>query len=91
MCSEISLPLKLLLPFVVVIIDEVATIAFLGIGIGHEPIPFQPDKQETPRSNETRSEGRFRIRYGRDLAIAEAKAAFPAMRRSTAWSYAKVS
>jgi hypothetical protein len=39
--------LKLLLPFVVVVIAEVATIAFLGIGIEHKPISDSNDKPDS--------------------------------------------
>src|SRR5262249_20587680 len=94
----------LLLPFVTVLIAEVATIAFLHLGLvrgAHQhatvpaPVGPHPTKRKS-RRGVTQKDAKvvafvdaFRRRHGRDPSIRELQGAFAGMPSSTAQRYRK--
>ena len=98
--ADIEDRLALLLPFVVVLIAELGTIAFLHIGLGHAapaaagkpaanenaPAPNGPARAPAKRGDNVVNWVReFRRVHGRDPQIPELQQQFPGTPKTTAW------
>ena len=90
--------LSLNMPFIVVLISELGTIAFLHLGLGHKaaPKPVEPEWKDEDLAplpaepdNVISFAKAFRAANGRDATIAEMQSKFPTLARTTAWRKAR--